>query len=124
MDEAKIAAAKEYENTLKHTNATLSKFGIQGLSGEALATMDLREMRDYYQSIIDKVQSSPKAVEALEKAIRNLNVEITKEGQKTIIDSLNSELSKLKKRSCKMDNFLMHYNCCFFINFYHCIIFF
>ena len=58
--------------------------------------MDLRQMRDYYQSILDKVQSSPKAVEALEKAIKNLNVEITKEGQKTIIDSLNSELSKLK----------------------------
>lgn len=93
---AKNAAAKEYQETLEQTNATLSKFGVQGLTGEKLATMDLRAMRDYYQSILDKVQSSPKAVEALEKAIRNLNVEITKEGQKTIIDSLNSELSKLK----------------------------
>lgn len=93
---AKNAAAKEYQKTLEQTNNTLSKFGVQGLTGEQLATMDLRAMRDYYQSILDKVQSSPKAVEALEKAIRNLNVEITKEGQKTIIDSLNSELSKLK----------------------------
>lgn len=93
---AKTAAAKEYQKTLEQTNKTLSKFGVQGLTGEQLATMDLRSMLDYYQSILDKVQSSPKAVEALEKAIRNLNVEITKEGQKTIIDSLNSELSKLK----------------------------
>jgi hypothetical protein len=93
---AKLAAAKEYQKTLEQTNNTLAKFGVQGLTGEQLATMDLRSMRDYYQSILDKVQSSPKAVEALEKAIRNLNAEITKEGQKTIIDSLNSELSKLK----------------------------
>lgn len=93
---AKTAAAKEYQKTLEQTNNTLSKFGIQGLTGEQIATMDLRTMRDTYQSFLDKVQSSPKAVEALEKAIRNLNIEITKEGQKTIIDSLNSKLSKLK----------------------------
>lgn len=97
-DSARIATAKEYEKTLKSTNAQLSKFGIKGLSGEQLATMDARALRDYYTQLRDiaNMKGNTKGVEALEKAIRTLNVEITKVDYKKITDGLNNELSKLK----------------------------
>ena len=50
-------SAKEYEKTLKTTNATLQKYGIKGLSGEELATMDLRKVRDYYKSMLATASS-------------------------------------------------------------------
>lgn len=97
-DSARIATAKEYEKTLKSTNAELSKFGIKGLSGEQLATMDARALRDYYTQLRDiaNMKGNTKGVEALERAIRTLNVEITKVDYKKITEGLNSELGKIK----------------------------
>lgn len=97
-DTARIASAKEYEKTLKTTNATLQKYGIKGLSGEELATMDLRKVRDYYKSMLETASrlGNTKGVAALEKAIHSLNTEITKIDYKKITDGLNNELSQLK----------------------------
>lgn len=98
-DTARIASAKEYESTLKATNATLARFGIKGLTGEQLATMDMRELRDFYQKLRKDAQDkgNTKGVEALEKAIRSLNIEITKVDYKKITDGLNNELGKIKE---------------------------
>lgn len=97
-DTARIASAREYEKTLKATNAILAKFGIDGLSAEELATMDARSLRDYYVQLRDiaNMKGNTKGVEALEKAIRSLNVEITKIDYKKITEGLNNELNKLK----------------------------
>ena len=97
-DTARIASAKEYEKTLKTTNNTLSRYGIKGLSGEELATMDLRSLRDFYEKLRKAAEDKGniKGVEALEKAIRSLNTEITKVDYKIIIDGLNNELGKIK----------------------------
>lgn len=97
-DTARIASAKEYEKTLESTNNKLLKFGIKGVSGEQLATMDARELRSYYANLRDIANSkgNAKGVEALEKAISSLNKEIIKFDQKKLTDSLNNELSKLK----------------------------
>lgn len=95
---AKTAAANEYTKSLQTQNAQLKRFGIKGLTGEQLATMDLREIRDYYQSMLDIASKlkNVKGVEALEKALRGINVEITKLDYKKITDGLNNELGKLK----------------------------
>ena len=95
---AKTAAANEYTKSLQTQNAQLKRFGIKGLTGEQLATMDLREIRDYYQSMLDIASKlkNVKGVEALEKALRGINVEIAKLDYKKITDGLNSELGKLK----------------------------
>lgn len=97
-DAARIASAKEYEKTLQNTNAELAKFGIKGLSGDDLASMDSRALRDYYTQLrnIANLKGNTKGVEALEKAIRALNVEITKVDYKKITEGLNSELGKIK----------------------------
>ena len=95
---AKTAAANEYTKSLQTQNAQLKRFGIKGLTGEQLATMDLREIRDYYQSMLDIASKlkNVKGVEALEKALRGINVEITKLDYKNVTDGLNSELGKIK----------------------------
>lgn len=95
-NEALEEATKHYTKSLARVNQELSKYGIQGLTGEKLATMNLQEVRDYFQNMLNGAQSSAKAVEVLEKALQNVDSEIIKFRQKTIIDSLNSELSKLK----------------------------
>lgn len=95
---AKVLAAKEYNKTLATQNATLRKFNITGLTGEQLASMDLRQVRDYYQGMLETATKlgNTKGVEALEKALRGLNEEITKIDYKKITDGLNNELGKLK----------------------------
>ena len=97
-DDARIASAKEYEKTLKSTNTTLAKFGVKGIDGETLVTMNLHQLRDYYKQMLDiaNLKGNTKGVEALEKAIRGLNTEITKIDYKHITDGLNNELGKLK----------------------------
>lgn len=95
---ARIASAKEYEKTLQSINTQLKKFGITGISGEELANMDARNLREYYTQLrnIANAKGNTKGVEALEKAIRALNTEITKVDYKTISDSLNNELGRIK----------------------------
>lgn len=95
---AKVLAAKEYNKTLAAQNATLRKFNIRGLTGEQLASMDLRQVRDYYQGMLQTATKlgNTKGVEALEKALRGLNEEITKIDYKKITEGLNNELGKLK----------------------------
>lgn len=97
-DKARIASSTEYQKSLKRQNDILKDFGIKGLTSEQLVGMDLRQLRDYYISLRDiaSLKGNTKGVEALEKAISNLNVEITKVDYKKITDGLNSELDRLK----------------------------
>lgn len=96
--EAITKATDEYNNTLTRVNATLGKYGVQTKSAQELANMDLRGVRDYYKSLLDvaKGAKSAKGIESLEKAIANINVEITKADYKKLTDGLNNELGKLK----------------------------
>lgn len=96
--EAIRLATEEYGNTLKRTNATLAKYGISTKTSEELAGMDIRDVRDYYKSLLEMAKSTgnAKGIEAIEKALANINVEITKLDYKKITDGLNNELSKLK----------------------------
>lgn len=94
--EAVTLATNEYGKSLAATNAKLAAFGIKGLSGKQLATMPMQDVRDFYAEQLKGATSSEKGVEALEKAIANLNVEITKLDYKRITDGLNNELDKLK----------------------------
>lgn len=97
--EAMAKAAEEYNATLSHVNATLSKYGVRTKSAQEIASMDLRNVRDYYKSLLDvaKGANNTKGIESLEKAIANINVEITKADYKKITDGLNNELGKLKE---------------------------
>lgn len=95
---ALTATTNEYEKTLDKTNATLAKFGIKGMVGADLATMDLRDIKKHYEDMLEVASKlgNTKGVEALEKAIAGLNTEITKIDYKRITDGLNNELGKLK----------------------------
>jgi chromosome segregation ATPase len=91
--------AQEYNNTLNNVNNTLAKFGITGTkSVKELANLGLQDIKAYYESLLvfAKQKGNTKGIEAIEKAIDNLNTEITKQDYKTYADSLNSELSKIK----------------------------
>lgn len=90
------AATKHFGKSLARNNKELAKYGIQGLTGEQFATMNLQQVRDYFQNMINGAQGSAKAVEILEKEVKNIDEELTKFNQKAIADSLNNELSKLK----------------------------
>lgn len=92
-------ATNEYARTLASTNATLNQYGIKTTkSGKELANMDLRDLRSYYQGLLAMAAGlgNAKGIEVLEKAISNINDEITKLDYKKITDGLNNELGKLK----------------------------
>lgn len=91
-------ATNDFSRSLALNNAQLAKFGIAGLSADKLATMDLRDVRNYYQGLLDTATKlgNTKGIEALDKAIAHLNVEIANIDYKRITSGLNSELSKLK----------------------------
>ena len=92
-------ATDEYARTLASTNATLNQYGIKTTkSGKELANMDLRDLRSYYQGLLAMAAGlgNAKGIEVLEKAISNINEEITKVDYKKITDGLNNELGKLK----------------------------
>lgn len=91
-------ATDEYGKSIARTNAVLNKFGIQTKTNNELAGMNLHKLRDYYQSLLAGAsqRGNAKGIEAIEKAIANLNVEITKLDYKKITEGLNSELGKLK----------------------------
>lgn len=92
-------ATSEYGKTLTSTNAILNKFGIATKTNDELAKMDLRALRDYFNAIKDaaSTKGSAKGLEAIEKALASINVEITKADYTKIVDGLNSELGKLKE---------------------------
>ena len=91
-------ATEEYGNTLKSVNLTLSKYGIKTKTSDELAGMDLRAVRDYLKTLLDyaKALGNAKGVEAIEKSLAKINVDITKVDYKRITDGLNNELGKLK----------------------------
>jgi len=97
-DKARIASSNEYKKSLIAQNNVLKSFGINGLDSSELVKMDARQLRDYYKNLreIASIKGNTKGIEALEKAISNLNVEITKVDYKKITDGLNSELGKIK----------------------------
>ena len=92
-------ATDEYGKTLVRVNSTLNKYGVKTKKSDELANMDMRSLRSYYTSLLNMASAlgNAKGVEALEKAIAGLNVEITKVDYKTILDGLNSQLGKLKE---------------------------
>jgi len=90
-------ATDEYGKSIIRNNVILQKYGFKTLSSEQLANMPLQNIRDFYKEQINGAGASTKGVEALEKAIANLNVEITKIDYKKITDGLNNELGKLKE---------------------------
>lgn len=91
-------ATDEYGDTLQKTNSILNKYGFKTMSGKQLANMDLRGVRDYLKSLLDVAIAlgNARGVEALEKELAKINVEITKIDYKKITDGLNNELGKLK----------------------------
>lgn len=92
-------ATSEYGKTLSSTNAILNKFGIATKTNDELAKMDLRALRDYFNAIkgVASIKGSAKGLEAIEKALASINVEITKADYTKIVDGLNRELGKLKE---------------------------
>lgn len=96
--EAMNKAVSEYGSTLEKVNKILAQYGFMTLQPQQIAKMPLQEIRDFYANQLDvaKIKDSVNAIEALEKAIATINVEITKDNYKTIIEGLNSELSKVK----------------------------
>lgn len=97
--DAVTKATDEYGKTLKLTNDTLAKFGVSGTkTGKELASMRLRDLRDYFVDMLSEANrlGNSKGIEALEKAIANINVEINKVDYKKLTEGLNNELSKLK----------------------------
>lgn len=89
-------AADEYRKSIINTNNELKKFGLQTLSSEELANMTPQQLRDFYQEQIKGAASTVKGTEALEKAIAEMNVEITKIDYTRITEGLNNELGRLK----------------------------
>lgn len=94
--EALIKSSNDFGKSIQQNNAILQKYGVRTLSSAQLATMPLQEIRDFYKEQLKGANLSAKGVESLEKAISNLNVEITKIDYKRITDGLNNELSKIK----------------------------
>jgi len=95
-----IAKATDmYGSSLKNVKKTLGKYGIGGLEGADVANMEMRDLVAKLQEMkrLAETQGNTKGVEAIEKAINNLNGEITKVDYKRITDGLNNELSKLKE---------------------------
>lgn len=91
-------ATDEYGKSLKNIGATLSKYGVKTKTSDELAKMDYRDVREYYKSLLAMANSlgNAKGVEAIEKAIAKLNVEIAKLDMKKVTDGLNTELEKFK----------------------------
>lgn len=94
--EALTLATNEYGKSIVRNNAILQKYGIKTLSSSQLASMPIQKIRDFYKEQLSGASASTNGVEALEKAIANLNTEITKIDYKRITDGLNNELSKIK----------------------------
>ncbi len=91
-------ASEEYGKSIINNNAILRQFGVDILSNEQIAKSSYRTIRDFYKEQLKVAQAkgNTKGVEALEKAVANLNIEIAKVDYKKLTDGLNSELSKLK----------------------------
>ena len=94
--EAITLSTNEYGNSIMRNNEILKKYGVRTLASEELATMPIQTVRDFYREQLEGASASTKGVETLEKAIANLNGEITKIDYKKITDGLNNELGKLK----------------------------
>lgn len=92
-------ATQEYGKSLVRNNAILNKYGIQTLTSDELAKLPLQKVRDFYseQLKIANALGNTKGIEALEKIIANINLEITKIDYKKISEGLNNELNKLKE---------------------------
>lgn len=90
--------AQEYNKTLTNTNKTLADFGIKSTKTvREIANMPLRDVVSYLQTLLKgaQAQGNAKGIEAIEKAIANLNVEITKTDYKQFKESLDSSLTKI-----------------------------
>lgn len=92
-------ATNEYNKSLEIQNKVLSKYNLRTMTTDELAKLPLQDVRDFYQEQLKVVNGlkTTKGVEALEKAIANINTEITKIDYKKITDGLNNELNKIKE---------------------------
>lgn len=92
--------SENYGKTIELNNKKLQSFGVKGLkTASDFANMGQREQKGYLLSLLDvaKLRGSAEAIEYLEGKLADLNEEILKTDNKTLIDSLNSELSRLKE---------------------------
>lgn len=92
-------ATKEYSKTLLETTKILEKFGFTPTkSGNDLVNMSVNDLKAYYESLSDFAESAnnTKGIEALEKSIAKLNVELTKKDYITYFNGLESALANLK----------------------------
>lgn len=92
-------ATDEYRKSLEQTNKTLRGFGVTPIDNKTLAQLPLQEIKDAYKKQLEDAMrlGNAKGVEALEKAIAGLNVEINKIDYTKIVEGLNNELGKLKE---------------------------
>ena len=90
---------ESYGATFEILDKKFQKFNTYGLGAGDITSKDLREIRDYYSVLLDiaKTRGSEKDIEALDKAWADLGVSISKIDNKRIVESLNSELGKLKE---------------------------
>lgn len=96
LDDARAKVSEHYAESLKKVGAQLKGFGIQGLTPEQVAAMTPEKVKKYYETILRYATSSQKGTEAIEGAIKSIDIEITKAQQKTYVESLDNKLSKLK----------------------------
>lgn len=93
-------ATDEYGVSLKNVKNTLASFGIKGLEGVDVANMQMRDLVKRFEEMktLASAMGNTKGVEALEKAIASLNVDITKLDYKKVTEGLNNELSKINEQ--------------------------
>lgn len=91
--------SENYGKTIELNNKKLQSFGVKGLkTASDFANMGQREQKGYLLSLLDvaKLRGSAEAIEYLEGKLADLNEEILKTDNKTLVDSLKSGLDQLK----------------------------
>jgi len=91
--------SENYGKTIDINNEKLQSFGVKGLkTAKDFANMGQREQKSFLMSLLDvaKLRGSAEAIEYIEGKLADLNEEILKTDNKTLVDSLKSDLEQLK----------------------------
>ena len=99
--EALSIATSGYDKTLKSVNAVLSKYGLSELDLTKYAgVQNPKAVMDMLQEQLNQLVKSgvvkPEEIKDLEVKLKDLKVDSVTFSQKTLVDSLNNELGKLK----------------------------
>ena len=95
-------ATSGYEDSLAHINAVLRKYGVAEFDiKKYVGTANPRDMRDALRAQLDTLKNlgvaKPVEIKDLEVKLKDLNVDSLTFDQKTLTDSLNNELNKIKE---------------------------